>query len=179
VAKKKTKARPKKKYNPLGTLTSTVGTNLEKAWFLNGNCIDGVQAGGIIRSQQAVQFILSQPRQWSIVLMIFGHDQETGAETTRTEEVAIHDFLMQDELRDKVNPMLVDFCHRIGNYGGVDVVSTGYFMSPSINADVDGAIETVIQRFRKAGAFNPEICRMMDELRPNREVIGKIKPEAA
>ena len=162
MAKAKRKA---KKYNPVARRMSRMANKKHEIFFMGGNCFDGVVAGGPVTTRADINFILSQRNQWTAVIMVFGFDEETGDQVMRTEEIPFKERIDKEELKQSLDPMLEDFVRRIDHYGGVNVISTGYFISPSIDADMSASLEVVYSRFERAGAFNEEFCRLSDEVR--------------
>ena len=154
----------KRKYNATANKLKMIDRSKSKVWFIGGNCIDGIQAGGV-SDKTDVNYILSRRHQWNVELMAFGIDDNTGFEVIRRESITFNEVIDQYKLKTDLDPYLFDFTHRMGNHAGIDLISTGYIISPSLEADLDSIQKAVSARFRENGSFNRELCRIADEFR--------------
>jgi len=146
--------KPRRKYDPLRMSRGHLDRTMHEVWFAGGMCLKEVAAGGVYDNQHS-QYVLSKPRQWTVMVLAFCEN-----ETERYTKVKIErlpGYLGQAEIERIVPPMYTELADQQNQS---HLISWGWFMVPSHAVDLESMKSQIIDRFELWGAFDRAVCNL-------------------
>jgi hypothetical protein len=138
--------------------------------FINCNCLEQAEVNGHYKlNLDDIGYILDTKNMWSVIAFAFykNHDGEEAYIWKRKDyvvpytrcEVAMENMYFMNELTVKLKNLDTNNPYKL--------ISTGFVMSPDHSADLEDTIESTVDFLADNGAYNPLICRLIDEKREN------------
>lgn len=140
--------------------------SLAKAWFMGGSCIDGLKASGTSFTKNP-NLILSRPQKWSGILFLFCEDTKKGDNFYQTTKISIKEPMLIDGLVDVMTSSLEEAAtvFEVSEENALsEIISVGFFISPSLEADIESALHGAAEEFKRNGCYDRVICEIEHDM---------------
>lgn len=156
----KQKKKRAKKYTPttraIAKTTASIKQELAHTWIAGGTCLRDIECA-TISSEQMVDYILTKKQQWTIMLFVFcENDFEYYAKSKLLPP--LETYTAPRDLEIFLESESNKFCNAQNQK---QYISSGWFIVPSLDTDLDEIRSQIIDHFEYWGAFNRDYCKTM------------------
>lgn len=166
---KKKQTKRKKQYNPNRVKIMSHEADVDSAYFLRGNVLEGTVIGGTDTSIGFGQRTMARKNKYNGFVLIFHEDQD-GNEALYKHRFDWDEYLDVDELARRQNMLLTQQI-RVCEAKGIDKISSGVIFTPSKTIDLEQMLPEILTFFRSNGCYDRLVVKMMDD--KHQEMIEK------